>query len=219
MNPDKPKNAGNNDVPVEPETLLYGQKYSVAGAGSPTDIATSDEYAQSNPGADTGAGSTGVDLSHPADTVRIALDQAQQRAGDAVDQLRSQAGDVVDQLRTQAGDTVDKIKVRANDQLDSQLTQAGVSLASVASAVDTISEQLRQGNQEMLATYADRAAGQVDQMASYLRQSDPNKVLRDIEDFARREPALFLAGAFAVGLLSTRFLKSSSSQTENRGNG
>lgn len=146
--------------------------------------------------------------------MRAAVDQIQQRAGDAADQLKTQAGAAVEQLKNQAGDTVEKIKTQANDQLDNQMTQAGLSLATVADAVDTLSDQLRRGNQKLLATYADRAAGHVDELATYLRQSDPNKVLHDIEDFARREPALFLAGAFAIGLLGTRFLKSSSSHAE-----
>ena len=156
----------------------------------------------------------GLDLSHPGQTVRTALDEAQQRAGEAVDQLKTQAGDAVVQLKNQAGDTVERIKTQANDQLDTQMTQAGVSLATVADAVTTLSDQLRHGNQTLLATYADRAAGQVDQMATYLRQSDSTQVLRDLEDFAHREPALFLVGAFAIGLLGTRFLKSSSGQVE-----
>ncbi len=158
--------------------------------------------------------SMSFDLSHPWETMRAAVDQIQQRAGDAADQLKTQAGAAVEQLKNQAGDTVEKIKTQANDQLDNQMTQAGLSLATVADAVDTLSDQLRRGNQKLLATYADRAAGHVDELATYLRQSDPNKVLHDIEDFARREPALFLAGAFAIGLLGTRFLKSSSSHAE-----
>ncbi len=150
-----------------------------------------------------------IDLSHPGQAMRTALDQAQQRAGETVDQLKSQAGEAAIQLRNQAGSTVERLKAQAGDQVDSQMTQAGVSLATVADAVNTLSDQLRQGNQALLAGYADRVAGQVDQMATYLRQSEPAKVLHDIEDFARREPALFLAGAFAMGLLGTRFLKSS----------
>jgi hypothetical protein len=163
------------------------------------------------------ASQEGIDLSHPAQAVRTALDQAQQRAGETVDQLKAQAGDVAVQLKNQAGTTAERLKTQAGDQLDTQMTQAGVSLATVADAVNTLSEQLRQGNQALLAGYADRAAGQVDQMATYLRQSDPGKVLHDIEDFARREPALFLAGAFAMGLLGTRFLKSSSRSVNNDG--
>jgi uncharacterized protein YjbJ (UPF0337 family) len=159
---------------------------------------------------------TSLDLSQPVTTLRATLGQVEQRAGDAVDQLKAQASDAMEQLKNQADDTVEKIKTQANDQIDTQMTQAGLSLATVADAVETLSDQLRRGNQALLADYAGRAGGQVDQLATYLRQSDPNQVLHDIEDFARREPALFLAGAFAIGLLGTRFLKSSSSQVGNR---
>jgi hypothetical protein len=155
------------------------------------------------------------DLSHPGQSVRTALDQAQQRAGETVDQLKAQAGDAAVQLRNQAGTTVERLKAQAGDQVDAQMTQAGVNLATVAEAVNTLSDQLRQGNQALLAGYADRVAGEVDQMATYLRQSDPSKVLHDIEDFARREPGLFLARAFAIGLLGTRFLKSSGRSTNS----
>jgi hypothetical protein len=150
-----------------------------------------------------------LDLSHPTQAVRAVLDQAQQRAGETVDQLKAQAGDVAVQVKTQAGTTVERLRSQAGDQLDTQMTQAGTGLATVAEAVNTLGDQLRQGNQALLAGYADRVAGQVDQMATYLRQSDPARVLHDLEDFARREPVLFLAGAFAMGLLGTRFLKSS----------
>jgi F0F1-type ATP synthase membrane subunit b/b' len=151
----------------------------------------------------------GIDLSQPGQAVRAVLDQAQQRAGETVDQLKAQAGDVAVQVKNQAGTTVERLRSQADDQLDTQMTQAGAGLATVAEAVNTLGDQLRQGNQALLAGYADRVAGQVDQMAAYLRQSDPARVLHDIEDFARREPALFLTGAFAMGLLGTRFLKSS----------
>jgi hypothetical protein len=157
-----------------------------------------------------------LDMSHPGQAMRAALDQAQQRAGEAVDQLKVQAGDAAVQLKNQASSTVDRLKIQANDQLDAQVTQAGVNLATVAEAINTLGNQLRQGNQELFASYADRVAGHVDQMATYLRQSDPPTLLRDIEDFARREPSLFLAGAFAMGLLGTRFLKSSRDSV-NRG--
>ncbi len=202
----------NDNASQETSTPAFGQTWSVYPAS--IDIVTpQDQYLSPNSEASVG---TGIDVTHPGDAMRAALDQAQQRAGDTVEQIKAQAGTAVEQIKAQAGTTVDQIKAQANDQLDNQLTLAGASLASVADAVDTISEQLRRGNQTLLATYADRAAGRVDEMATYLRQSDPNKVLHDLEDFARRDPALFLAGAFALGLVTTRFLKSSSSQAGNQ---
>ena len=159
----------------------------------------------------------GFALSHPGQTARTALEQVQQRAGEAVDQLKAQAGDTAVQLKNQAGSTVERLKTQAGDQLDTQIVQAGVNLGTVAEAVNTLGNQLRQGNQALLASYAERVAGHVDQMATYLRQSDSSKMLHDLEDFAHREPALFLAGAFALGLLGTRFLKSSSGDVNSGG--
>jgi hypothetical protein len=34
-------------------------------------------------------------------------------------------------------------------------------------------------------------------------------LIDDVEDFARREPAVFIGGAIAIGLVAARFLKSS----------
>jgi len=194
--------------PKWPYPLVQTQTYSSPGESSQPE----------SPAQEGSTEEESLDLSHPSQAVRTALDQAQQRAGEAVDQLKSQAGDAAVQLKNQAGSTVERLRTQAGDQLDSQMSEAGVNLATVAEAVNTLSDQLRQGNQVVLASYADRVAGQVDQMATYLQQSDPAKVLHDIEDFARREPGLFLVGAFAMGLLGTRFLKSSS-RSEHTGGG
>jgi hypothetical protein len=209
MNPWNPWNPVDDTPSQGPSTPASVQTQTYPTPGEP--VRPEEQGAPANTQMDTS-----LDLSQPVTTLRTALGQAEQRAGDAVDQLKTQASDAMVQLKNQADDTVEKIKTQANDQIDTQMTQAGLSLATVADAVETLSDQLRRGNQALLADYADRAGGQVDQLATYLRQSDPNKVLHDIEDFARREPALFLAGAFAIGLLGTRFLKSSSSQVGDR---
>jgi hypothetical protein len=49
-----------------------------------------------------------------------------------------------------------------------------------------------------------------------LRQKDVRELMSDVERFAQRQPTLFLGGAFALGLLGARFLKSSA-PTENSG--
>ena len=38
-------------------------------------------------------------------------------------------------------------------------------------------------------------------------------MVTQVEQYARRQPAIFLGGAFALGLLGARFLKSSNPQT------
>jgi hypothetical protein len=54
------------------------------------------------------------------------------------------------------------------------------------------------------------AADQVERLSTYLRDSSFEDVIREAEDMARRQPLLFLGGAFLAGFLGARFLKSSS---------
>ena len=45
--------------------------------------------------------------------------------------------------------------------------------------------------------------------ADYLDRTDSREMMHHTEQFARRQPALFLGGAFGLGLIAARFLKSS----------
>ena len=56
----------------------------------------------------------------------------------------------------------------------------------------------------------ERAARQVDRASRYVRRSELRDVVRDLEELARRRPAVLVGGSFATGMLLARFLKSSS---------
>jgi hypothetical protein len=49
----------------------------------------------------------------------------------------------------------------------------------------------------------------VERWADYVQNTDAREMANRVESFARREPGLFLGGAFALGLVGARFLKSS----------
>lgn len=127
-----------------------------------------------------------------------------------------QATQVKEQVQEKAADLKEQVTAQATDRLSGQKDAASEGLNTVAHAFRQTSEQLRGNDQDTIAQYVDRAAGQVEQFAGYLSKSDLRGIARDAESFARREPALFLGGAFAVGLLAARFLKSSS-QSGQRG--
>lgn len=119
-----------------------------------------------------------------------------------------QASQLKEQVQEKAAEVKEQVSAQATDKLASQKDAASGSLNTVAHAFRQTSEQLRDNDQDAIAQYVDRAAGQVEQFAGYLGKSDIRGLARDTEAFARREPALFLGGAFAVGLLAARFLKS-----------
>jgi hypothetical protein len=104
---------------------------------------------------------------------------------------------------------VDRVRHTATAQLTTQKTRASEALGSVAAAVRQSSQPLRDNNQTMLADYAGKAADQLEQFSTRFRDRDLTELMDDVNRFARRQPALFVGAAFALGALAARFLKSS----------
>jgi hypothetical protein len=73
-----------------------------------------------------------------------------------------------------------------------------------------VGEELRRQGKEGPAKLADQAADRADRLGSYLQDSDADRILRDVEDFGRRQPWAVVAGGLALGFLASRFLKASS---------
>lgn len=92
---------------------------------------------------------------------------------------------------------------------------------TAAQRLDSISGALRDGAQrlsgsedESLGRYATRAADGVERAARYLREHDPEDLVREVEGFARRRPELFVGSAFVTGVLLARFLKASAERRQ-----
>lgn len=82
-------------------------------------------------------------------------------------------------------------------------------LGGVAQSLQASAKQMNDQQQNAVGHYVDRAGQQVQQLADYLKNNDAGQIADQTEEFARRKPAVFLAGAFAIGLVGARFLKSS----------
>ena len=93
--------------------------------------------------------------------------------------------------------------------LDNQKARASETLGSFAGAVRGMTQPLRDGGQTGVADYVNQAADGIERWASQMRQQDIEDAFRAVQQFARRQPALFLGIGFAVGVVAARFLKSS----------
>ncbi len=105
---------------------------------------------------------------------------------------------------------VGKVRERATAQLNTQKDRATDGLGTIAHAVRQTTDKLREDQQDVVAQYVEKAADQIERFSNSLREKDVTELLEDAQRFARRQPALFIGGSFAVGLLAARFLKSSS---------
>lgn len=85
---------------------------------------------------------------------------------------------------------------------------------AMAQALHRSAEQLgAEGSQA--APYAHAAADALDRLSGHLHQKDVKTLLRESQEFARREPGLVIGGALALGFALTRFLKSSEARQES----
>jgi F0F1-type ATP synthase membrane subunit b/b' len=134
-------------------------------------------------------------------------EQAQQKAQD----VREQAGEQVRQATGQARD-------RARDQVDQRSTQAGEQVHQHASDLRDVAQQLREQGKDGPAKIADQVADRAQRAGSWMKESDADRILSDVEDFARSNPWAVAAGGLALGFAASRLLKASSSQRyEQRG--
>jgi hypothetical protein len=83
--------------------------------------------------------------------------------------------------------------------------------------VRSMAEQLRSQGKDTPARVAEQVADRAEWFGSYLRDADGERLLRDAEDVARRQPWLVAAGGLALGFAASRFLKASSSRRYQTG--
>jgi hypothetical protein len=121
--------------------------------------------------------------------------------GSTIDEAREKA-------RQAAGNAQQKISEQLRSKVDSSRTRAADALGSVASALSQSGEQLRSENQEMPSDYIGRAGDQIRRASDYLRSTSTDEMVRNAEGYARRQPAVFLGGAFLLGFLAARLVKS-----------
>ena len=99
---------------------------------------------------------------------------------------------------------------RVREQVDQRSTQAGERVASAAGDARSVGEELRRQGKHQPARLADQAADRAERLGSYLQECDADRILRDVEDLARRQPWAVAAGGLALGFVASRFLKASS---------
>jgi len=127
----------------------------------------------------------------------------------AVDKAKDAASGVMNQAKDAASSVVDKAQETVQPQVDSQKERAAQQLGGLADAVRQTSQQLHQKDQHGLADVVGKSAQRVDRLAGYLRERDIGELVDDVERYSRREPAMFIGGALALGFIAARFLKSS----------
>lgn len=118
------------------------------------------------------------------------------------------------QTDSTSGGIVNRVKESATAQLTNQKDRGTDALGSVAQAVRSSTQRLRDEQHSTIAGYVDKAADQIESWSRRLKEKDIDELLTDVQRLARRQPAVFIGSAFALGIVGARFLKSSRQQNE-----
>ena len=135
-------------------------------------------------------------------------------SGTSASSLKTDAKDAAADLKDAASDKAQDLKHQAADALESRTQQgkkaAVGALGDVADALHAGADELREHDRDSFARYADMAADQVEQFVGGVRDKSVGEMMDEAERFARRDPGLFIGGAFLLGVFGARFLKASS---------
>lgn len=118
----------------------------------------------------------------------------------------------------EAGERAGRLAERGTDigfqQADKGLRQAASGVETVADSIRRVSTDI-QTEQPQVAEIAQTAADRAEDLARYLRETDVRQMISSVESFARRQPLLFLGGAFVAGVAASRLIKAASGGNSN----
>jgi ElaB/YqjD/DUF883 family membrane-anchored ribosome-binding protein len=126
-------------------------------------------------------------------------------------QAKDKAQELTGQAQEKAHEAAEQTRDRLRSQVDERSTQAGRQVTGRAQDLRSVAEQLRRQGQAQPARVTDQAAERLERAGTWLSDSDADRILSDVEDFARRNPWAVMAGAAALGFAASRMLKASSS--------
>ena len=145
----------------------------------------------------------------PRPTDEGATSQAQHKASEAAGQAQEKAQELAGQAKEQAQNVAGQAQQQLRSQVDQRSTQAGEQVTTQAQDLRSVSQSLREQGKDGPAKIADQAADRIEKVGSYLTHSDSDRILSDVEDFARQKPWAVIAGGLALGFAASRFLKAS----------
>lgn len=107
---------------------------------------------------------------------------------------------------------------RAKGELDSRTTGVGETLQTKADNLHEVGDQMRERGDDTFAQVADRVAGWTEDLSRYLRDANADRMIGDVEAFARRQPWTMAAGGALLGFAASRIVRAGSDrrrQTES----
>jgi hypothetical protein len=116
------------------------------------------------------------------------------------------------EVKQQAAQLTSRARERATSGIEDTLSRAAGELHTVANALRQCGNDMNSDRDGVLTPYVEQVADQVNRLSGFLENRSVDDIAREVQGFARRNPAVFLGACFGIGVLAARFLKSSKPQ-------
>jgi hypothetical protein len=120
------------------------------------------------------------------------------------------------QLKEKVISASHEAKTRTQGVIQASKARVAEGLRDVASVLHKTNEELHSNKLSPVAQYGEKLEHWSQDLADYVQTASSRNLLHDAENFALRQPALFLGSAVVMGLAAARFLKSSPSKSSHR---
>lgn len=125
--------------------------------------------------------------------------------------IRNKSEEVLREGRDAAQGVLKEGQAKAEELLDQQKSNIAKQVKSFAEVSRNAASDLRDREQSLAADWVEAAADGAENMANQLRDSDLKGVYDQVSGFARRQPAVFIAGAALLGFAAARFASATAS--------
>jgi hypothetical protein len=136
--------------------------------------------------------------------------QEQERSDGKAATAEELASQAKEQVQKNAEAAKGLVTGRLREQLEGQSSRLAERLHPFPEALRKAAEYLESEGSGPGARVTGGAADRTERLASYLQEADGDRILGDLEDFARRRPWVVGAAATAAGFVASRFLRASS---------
>jgi len=109
----------------------------------------------------------------------------------------------------------EQLKAEGKQKLEASKSSAAKQVEQVANALKNAGSELDR-NHSTFAVFANQLASSIGSFGTRLREGSIEDLASDVQRAARRNPALFITGGFAVGVILARVLKASAVEREPR---
>jgi hypothetical protein len=144
----------------------------------------------------------------------MTTDTTETRPGGAVEEAKETgaklASSAQEQIPTKVQELGEEAGFQVREQIDQRTTQAGEQVQAIGQALQSGVQQLRSEGQDVPARVVAQIARRADELGGYLESAQADRILADLERFARRRPWLTAGASVLAGFLASRLVKASS---------